>query len=135
MDPKFRVSIPPSWRPEAGESLFLLVSTSYEMPVIKVHSQAAYDKKVALVEDSAMTPKAKGQMLGRLAMWSLEVTLNEQGKLLVPKSLSEQAGIQAEAEVYLAGRGNYFEIWSKTNFETLLGIERLQEDNDELGIF
>jgi DNA-binding transcriptional regulator/RsmH inhibitor MraZ len=35
----------------------------------------------------------------------------------------------------LAGRGNYFQIWSKANFETMLNIETGQEEDDELGIF
>ena len=135
MDPKFRVSIQPSWRPEAGEPLFLLYSTAYDMPVIKVHSQAAYDEKVARIQDSTLTPKAKSLKLGRLAMLSVEATLNDQGKLLVPKSLSEKAGIQADAEVMLAGRGNYFEIWSKENFLQVLAREHGQDDDDDLGIF
>jgi DNA-binding transcriptional regulator/RsmH inhibitor MraZ len=65
-----------------------------------------------------------------------EVTLNDQGKLLVPKDLSEKAGILAEAEVMLVGRGIYFEIWSKANFDVVLAIEsRVEEDEDDLGIF
>jgi len=135
MDPKFRVSIPPLWRPKAGESLYLLFSQAHEMPVVKVLSQAAYNEKVELVQGSAKTPKEKGRMLGRLAMLSREATLNEQGKLLVPKDLSEQAGIVAEAEVMLAGRGNYFEIWSKENFAKVLALEHGREDDDDLGIF
>ena len=136
MDPKFRVSIPASWRPEAGASLFLLFSKEHEMPVVKVLSQEAYNEKVELIQGSDMTPKAKNQKLGKLAMLSREATLNEQGKLLVPKDLSEKAGIEAEGEVVLAGRGIHFEIWSKTNFDTTLNIETSQDDDDdELGIF
>jgi DNA-binding transcriptional regulator/RsmH inhibitor MraZ len=135
MDPKFRVSIQPTWRPEAGESLLLLFSKAHGMPVVKVLSQEAYDQKVELIQASDKTPQKKGEMLGKLAMLSREATLNDQGKLLVPKDLSEQAGILAESEVMLAGRGNYFQIWSKANFETMLNIETGQEEDDELGIF
>jgi len=39
MDPKFRVSIQPAWRPAAGQVLRLLFSTTHEMPVIKVLSE------------------------------------------------------------------------------------------------
>jgi len=135
MDPKFRVSIPPMWRPDVGVPLFMLFSKEHELPVVKVLSQAAYNEKVELVQGSAKTPKEKGRMLGRLAMLSREAMLNEQGKLLVPKDLSEQAGIVAEAEVMLAGRGNFFEIWSKENFARVLALEHGQDDDDELGIF
>lgn len=135
MDPKFRVSVPMPWRPEAGATLFLLFSKEYEMPVVKVLSQEAYDEKVELIKTSDKAPVEKNKMLGKLAMLCREVTLNDQGKLLVPKDLSEKAGIEANTEVTLAGRGIHFEIWSKTNFDKVLEIETGQEEEDDLGIF
>lgn len=135
MDPKFRVSVPVAWRPEAGASLFLLFSKEHEMPVVKVLSQEAYDEKVELIRGSEKTPAEKGKMLGKLAMLCREASLNEQGKLLVPKDLSEKAGIAADSDVVLAGRGIHFEIWSKANFDTVLEIETSQENDDDLGIF
>jgi len=105
------------------------------MPLVRVLSQEAYDQKVALVEGSDKTPAEKGKILGKLAMFSREASLNEQGKLLVPKDLSEKAGIAAESDVILAGRGIHFEIWSKQNFDTFLEIETSEESKDDLGIF
>jgi DNA-binding transcriptional regulator/RsmH inhibitor MraZ len=135
MDPKFRVSVPVAWRPEAGASLFLLFSKLHEMPVVKVLSQEAYDEKVELIQTSDKTPAEKGKMLGKLAMLCREAGLNEQGKLLVPKDLSEKSGIEADGDVVLAGRGIHFEIWSKANFDKVLEIETAEEEDDELGIF
>ncbi|MEO7100243.1 MAG: division/cell wall cluster transcriptional repressor MraZ [Luteolibacter sp.] len=135
MDPKFRVSIPTAWRPEANEPLFLQFSMAHEMPVVKVLSENAYDEKVALIKGSSKTPAEKNQLLGKLAMLCKEVTLNDQGKLLVPKDLSEKAGIAADSEVVLAGRGNYFEVWSKANFDIVLAIESRPVEEDDLGIF
>jgi MraZ protein len=135
MDPKYRVSIPTAWRPEAGASLFLLFSKEHDMPVVKVLSQEAYDEKVELIKGSDKTPAEKSKMLGKLAMLCREASLNEQGKLLVPKDLSELAGISAESDVMLAGRGIHFEIWSKANFEIKLALEMAQEEDDDLGIF
>jgi DNA-binding transcriptional regulator/RsmH inhibitor MraZ len=135
MDPKFRVSIPSAWRPEAGALLFLMYSQEHDMPLVKVLSQAAYDERVERVRNSSKPPAVKDQKLGKLAMLSRETTLNEQGKLLVPKDLSEMAGIAAESEVMLAGRGLHFEIWSKANFAIKLGIEMSHEEDDDLGIY
>ncbi len=135
MDPKFRVSVPVAWRPDAGAPLFLLFSNRHEMPVVKVLSQEAYDEKEGIIQNSGKTPGEKDKLLGKLAMLSREVTLNEQGKLLVPKDLSEKAGIKADGDVYLAGRGIYFEIWSKTNFDKVFEIESAEQEDDELGIF
>lgn len=135
VDPKFRVSIPTAWRPESGASLFLMYSSEHGMPFVKVLSQEAYDEKVELIKNSENTPAEKGRMLGKLAMFSREATLNDQGKLLVPKDLSERAGIAADSEVMLAGRGIHFEIWSSANFEVKLALEMAQEEDKDLGIF
>lgn len=105
------------------------------MPVVKVLSQEAYTERVDLIKGSDKTPAEKGKLLGKLAMLCREVTLNDQGKLLVPKDLSEKAEIAADSEVMLAGRGIHFEIWSKSNFEKVLEIEAGQEEDDDLGIF
>jgi DNA-binding transcriptional regulator/RsmH inhibitor MraZ len=135
MDPKFRVSIPMAWRPAPGGTLFLLFSQVHAMPVVKVLGRDAYDEKVGLIRNSDKTPAEKGRLLGRLAMLCREVTVNDQGKLLVPKDLSEKAGIAADSDVVLAGRGIHFEIWSKEHFDQVLAIETAQDEDDDLGIF
>jgi len=135
MDPKFRVSVPTNWRPANGATLFLLFSKEHEMPVVKVLSEEAYNEKVELIKESDLTPAEKNKKLGKLAMLCREVSLNDQGKLLVPKDLSEKANISSESEVVLAGRGIHFEVWSKSNFDRVLEIETADEEDDDLGIF
>ncbi len=135
MDPKFRVSVPVAWRPQPGAMLFLLFAKQYEMPVVKVLSQEAYDERVMLIKNSDKTPAEKSKKLGKLAMLCREASLNEQGKLLVPKDLSEKVGIEAEGDVVLTGRGIYFEIWSKAQFSKVLEIETAEEEDDDLGVF
>jgi MraZ protein len=135
MDPKFRVSIPTAWRPEAGRSLFLLFSKSHGMPVVKVLSQEAYDEKVDLILRSEKSPAEKSKLLGKLAMLCREAALNDQGKLMVSKEFSEKAQIAAESDVVLAGRGIHFEIWSRANFDKVLELETAQDEDDDLGIF
>lgn len=134
MDAKYRVSIRPDWRPEEGEKLFLLFSRTHDMPLVKVLSQAAYDQRVEIVEKSDLSPAKKSAKLGSLAMLCREVTVNDQGKLLVPKDLSEKAELGADTEIMLAGRGAHFELWNSANFERALEIEMNQDDDDELGI-
>ncbi len=134
MDPKYRVSIPTAWRPAAGEVLYLLSSKTHDMPVIKVLSQQAFDERVETVKNSDLTPAKKTAMLGRLSMLCRVASVNDQGKLLVPKDLSEAAGIAAESEVVLAGRGLHFEVWSKSNHVRVLEIEQKTDEDDDLGI-
>jgi DNA-binding transcriptional regulator/RsmH inhibitor MraZ len=134
MDPKFRVSIQPGWRPAAGEVLRLLFSRTHGMPVIKVLTQEAFDERVAVVENSDLSPAKKRSTLDSLYMLCREASLNDQGKLLVPKDLSEKAGLEADSEVIIAGRGLHFEIWSKANHDRALDIEMNQDDENELGV-
>ena len=136
MDPKHRVSIPPAWRPAAGEVLFLLSSKTHDMPVIKVLSARAYNDRKETVKNSPdLTPAKKLAKLGQLAMLCRVASVNDQGKLLVPKDLSEAAGIAAESDVVLAGRDLHFEVWSKENHLRVLEIEMNPDDDDGLGIF
>lgn len=134
MDPKYRVSIPTAWRPAAGEVLFLLSSTTHSMPVVKVLSERAYNERKENVNNSTRTPAQKRAKLGQLAMLCRVASVNDQGKLLVPKDLSEAAGIAAESEVVLAGRDLHFEVWSKENHARVLEIEMNPDDDDDLGI-
>ena len=120
VDPKFRVSIPPAWRPEEGESLYLLLSRDHEMPLVKVLTKAAYDRRVSQVLASPnLSDMERSKTLGTLAMLCRVVTLNEQGKLLVPKDLSERAGIEPDSDAVLSGRGMHFELWSQSNFNRM----------------
>jgi len=135
VDPKYRVSIPTGWRPAAGEVLFLLSSKTYGMPVIKVLSQEAFDDRVNTVKESDLKPGQKTAKLGQLSMLCRMASVNDQGKLLVPKELSEAAGISPDSEVVLAGRGLHFEVWSKANHARVLEIETTPDEDDDLGIF
>lgn len=104
------------------------------MAMIKVLSQEAFDRRVQTVQQSDYTPAKKTALLGSLSMLSREASVNDQGKLLVPKELSEAAGISAESEVMLVGRGLHFEVWNKEAHASALEIERAQAGADELGI-
>ena len=116
IDPKFRVSIQSAWRPEAGEPLYLLLANDLGLPLVRVLDKASYDFKVKTINDSGKTPL-------------------EKGKLLVPKDLSEQAGIQPDSEVMLAGRGMNFEIWDRAIFDQYLAKLTGEDAEDDLGIF
>ena len=136
VDPKYRISIPTSWRPvEQGGMLYLLFSNELDMPVIKVLGEDAYSERVERIRSSEKTPAQKSELLGRLAMLCREVTLNDQGKLLIPKDLSEKAGISTESTVMLAGKGIHFEIWNKENFDQMLALTSAKKEEDDLGIF
>ena len=135
VDPKYRISIPTSWRPESGGILNLQLSSDRGLPLIKVINEGAYSELVERIKSSDKTPREKSELLRLLAMRCREVTLNDQGKLLIPKDLSEKAGIAPESTVTLAGCGIHFEVWSKDNFDELTKITDTEQQADDLGIF
>ncbi len=132
VDPKYRFAVPPAWRPGTEEVLYLLYSRAHEMPLLKVLTQAGYDERVAIVKSSDKDEATKRELLGRLAMLCREVTINEQGKLSIPKDLSEKAEIKPDSEIMLVGRHGHFEVWNKVHFERSQEIEMNQKD--DLGI-
>ena len=138
MDPKFRVSVPPEWRPAPGEQLHLLLSESYSLPVVKVLTDQEYASRVSDVMDQeGLSQAQKRKMLGRLALNCVEASVNPQGKLLVPKEWSAAAELEAEKPVVLAGRGTFFEIWNPENFAKMSALETAETDalNADLDIF
>lgn len=135
IDPKFRVSIQASWRPEAGEGFYLLFAKDLGFPLVRVLTKEAYQHKVNTINQSDKTPAEKNRTLAKLALLSRQASVNEQGKLLVPKDLSEQAGISPDSDVMLAGRGMAFEIWNRPTFDEYLAQLTAEDAEDDLGIF
>jgi DNA-binding transcriptional regulator/RsmH inhibitor MraZ len=136
MDPKFRVSVQPSWRPEAGSSLFLLFSKEHDMPVVKVLSQEAYDRKSRTDPRQRQDARREGQDARQAGDALPRGEPQRAGQAAGSQGPQRKGrGIAADSDVMLAGRGIHFEIWSKTNFDKVLEIEMAQEEDDELGIF
>lgn len=138
MDPKFRVSVPSDWRTESGEVLRLLLSESYKLPVIKVLTEREYERRLAEIENTVeLNPAQKRALRGRLHLNCRTAVVNPQGKLLVPKDWSEKAGLEADATVVLAGRGDFFEVWNPVNFDQMVAAEIAETDaiNVNLDIF
>ncbi len=136
MDSKNRVSIKAQWRPETGKPFYLLVTTAHDMPVVKVLDEETYSEKVSKVEnDDKLDQATKDEILGQLAMYCAEVTVNDQGKMAIPQIFCEAAGIQPESEVTLAGRGSFFYIWTRENFQKFADLENANRPKDIYGIF
>lgn len=138
MDPKYRVSIPVVWRPEEGEQLILQESNRYGTPCIRVMTLPAFaEMERNIREHEDRTVGQKREALEALYAGILPVTVNNQGKLLIPKEWSIRANIAAEGNVRLVGRGNYFDIYSSADFELVDKKQKASvlEAFGDLGIF
>lgn len=138
MDPKYRVAIPVVWRPEEGEQLILQESQRYGIPCIRVLTVPAFAEMERNIRDYPdRTMGEKREALEALYAGILPVTVNNQGKLLIPKDWSTRANIAAESNVRLVGRGDYFDIYNSTDFEVVEKTQkaRVLERFADLGIF
>lgn len=136
MDPKYRISIHGNLRSSIGDTLYLMKGEYNGLSYLKVLSREAYLERINRVQISDLPPADKADLIGEFANSCSNASINDQGKLQIPKEVSERADIPAESEVVLSGRGNHFEIWSKANFDKAASERRAAAKKiDTLGIF
>jgi DNA-binding transcriptional regulator/RsmH inhibitor MraZ len=134
LDAKNRVAVQLAWRPPEGMAVYLLLSTTHGMPMLKVITQAGYDERLEIIAKSDLTEKEKRELVGILAANCRLVTINEQFKLSIPKDLCDFAQLKPETEIYQVGRQWHFEIWNFDFYEKAMQIERAMAGTDKLGI-
>ena len=101
LDAKFRVSVPSEWRPGRGEAvpLRLLKWRTYKVPVLKALTDEAFEAMIASIDGADLPAGVKSQRKGLLYSLNTQVTINDQGKVLIPKKLAEEHGMEAGGAV------------------------------------
>jgi DNA-binding transcriptional regulator/RsmH inhibitor MraZ len=138
VDPKYRVAIPALWRTEEGEQFVLQELSKKGVKLIRVLTVQALENAVTSIKNhSKATVGEIREALEELYANILTVSLNAQGKLLIPKEWSERANIKAESSVFLVGRGDYFEIYNATDYPKVDQSQkaRVFASMADLGIF
>ncbi len=138
VDPKYRMSIPVAWRPEDGEQLILQKLSKDGTPFIRALSVSAFEDAVnAINNHTSRTVGEIREAIAYLYETILVVNLNSQGKLLIPKDWSNQAGIEAESTVKLVGHGNYFDIFNAADHAKISEAmrERVCTSMADIGVF
>ena len=135
IDSKLRVAVPPAWRPPLGTIVYLLPAKVYEMPMIQVLTTEEYDSRIAKLETSTLDEARKNHHRRVLASRCREASINDQGKLLVPKDLATRAEIAPDSAVVLVGVERYFEIWAKHFHDRSVDIEDGQANDDNLATY
>jgi MraZ protein len=122
---KKRVSLPKKFRDELGENLIL--TRGYENALLVVNEKLW--KKVATeVIDGSFINKDIRDTSRFLVGGAKEITLDEQGRFVIPQSLSEYATIKED--VVFIGLINWVEIWDKDKWDERL--EYLKEHGEEI---
>ena len=120
VDNKGRLPLPPRFRKELEDGLFLTISPDN---CIHAYPRADWLKIASIQAPTNFLSSDKERKINRfLFMNANEVTLDNQGRIALPASLREKCGISANAIV--AGISTYFEIWDPARLEK----ERLSAD-------
>nr|WP_027870207.1 division/cell wall cluster transcriptional repressor MraZ [[Eubacterium] cellulosolvens] len=120
IDSKGRVIIPSKFRDELGEKFVL---TRGMDRCLAIYPQSAWDVLEQKLATLPLTSNAASRNIVRfLINGATDCELDKQGRILVPSTLREYAGL-TDKEVVLAGTLSYIEVWSKKRWEMTHGFD------------
>lgn len=129
IDAKGRMFVPAKLRDKLG-SLFIAAAVMDHC--VCLYSMDEWEK---LQEGLAQKPMTQARKLQRyLSANAVDVQVDAQGRILLPRHLLEYAGLEKEALVI--GAGNRAEIWNPTSYEAdidSMTSEEVEAEFAELG--
>ncbi|WP_296466227.1 division/cell wall cluster transcriptional repressor MraZ [uncultured Acetatifactor sp.] len=120
IDPKGRLSIPSKYREVLGDEFVVSKGMDGCLYVYANDDWKVFEGKLASLP--LMSEEAR-QFARFFLSGAQPVTVDKQGRILMPQDLRDFAGL--EKDVVLAGMGGRIEIWS---------LERWQANNDSIDI-
>ncbi len=121
IDTKNRLFVPSKHREELGEAL--KVARSSRDSCLRIYSVSSWDAYCMKVKEKLDGMDAE-KVLRFLNRNAESVEPDSQGRITVPSSLLEYAGVSREKrEVVIVGCGEYAEIWSAGNYDALIDEE------------
>ncbi|WP_459130037.1 division/cell wall cluster transcriptional repressor MraZ [Guggenheimella bovis] len=124
VDTKGRVSVPPKFREELGECFYITKGLNKSLFAFPAPEWERYAK--ALTEGSITSPSNRAFSRVFLSGTS-DVTMDRQGRILIPQYLREFAEI--DKELIITGVGNRLELWAKENWLAYTDPENLNYDD------
>ena len=131
IDTKGRLIIPAKIREVLGDTF---VAAAVMEPCVSLYTMESWDAMLQKLEELPMT-KAR-PLLRYLSSNAVDVTLDAQGRALIPKHLLDHAELKKEALVIGAGAGRA-EIWDPALYNELVGgmtDENIMEELAALGL-
>lgn len=118
IDAKGRTIIPVKYREDLGELFVVTRGLDGCLFLYPQNEWKSFVEKLQQLASSQSTRKLQRQFLSK----AMEVTLDKQGRILIPAILREAAAL--EKEVVFVGMMNRVEVWDKGR----LAEQELQED-------
>jgi len=122
---KKRVSLPKKFRDELGEEIIL--TRGYEDSLIIVNKDM-WSRVAQEVIDGSFINKNIRDTSRFLVGGATEITIDKQGRFLIPDSLFEHAGLTKD--VVFIGLVNWIEIWDRDKWEERL--KYLKDNGDQI---
>lgn len=118
VDAKGRIVLPAKFREELGESFYL--ARGFGNSCIQAMSVEQFQSVSARIME---LPADKAMALQyTFTATAVEVSPNASGRVMIPQTLREFAGIEGDALVI--GMNNRIEIWSNARFESFLDSQK-----------
>jgi len=112
IDEKGRVPIPPRFRKELREVVVLAPGIE---ECIVAYPMSEWQKMATSLTTSSVSPSKLRRLSRALFATAFNVNIDGQGRIAIPVSLREHAGI--ESDVVVAGANTYFELWNKDQWD------------------
>jgi len=110
LDSKNRLTLPSRMREEMGDRAVLVKSIDRCVSVYNTDAWAAYTAKLEAL------PATEARVLKRFIYSSAyEAELDSQGRILIPASLCQYAGL--EKNIKIIGAGDHVELWNESLWE------------------
>ena len=118
VDAKGRIVLPAKFREELGESFY--IARGFGNTCIQAMSAEQFDAVSARILE---LPADKAMALQyTFTATAVEVSPNASGRVIIPQTLREFAGIEGDALVI--GMNNRIEIWSSKRFEQFIESQK-----------
>lgn len=87
--------------------------------------------------ESTASTSDKRRYIGRITSSITDVTTNEQGKILIPRTLCDQFGFETPGDIVVVGEDQHFFIVPSANYQKAIAKDDpgLAAINEQLGFF
>jgi MraZ protein len=132
LDAKGRLMLPSGLKKQLSNVLAdgFVINRNLHQPCLVVYPNAEWEKMMARLNKLNRLIKKNDVFVRKVMGGATLVDLDGVGRLLLPKSLTEHAGLASDIKVI--GSSSTIEIWSKSAYETFMSddqdMESLAED-------
>jgi len=106
--------------------------TSFTGEIVVIYPLGDWKKIAETLSQTSQFDRAKRRFLFQVNHWGAEATLDDQGRVLIPSKLRDQAAMKGE--VMLSWQSNHIEVLSQARYAAELEDNRLTpEDLENLG--